>query len=176
MTPCELSHLIDRFRMGTLLDLEMPMPRKAQASVPALLPIMGSVFISFLIIGVAMPVLPLHVHQGLGLGTFVVGLVAGSQFAASLVSRVWAGRHADTRGAKHAVVTGLVAAVAAGLLYLLSLRFVSMPAVSVTILLLGRALLGAGESFVITGAQTWGLVLGGSKNTGMVLAWAGTAM
>jgi quercetin dioxygenase-like cupin family protein len=29
-----------------------------------------------------MPVLPLHVHQGLGLGTFVVGLVAGSQFAA----------------------------------------------------------------------------------------------
>ena len=50
---------------------------------------MGVVFIAFLVIGLAMPVLPLHVHQGLGLGTFVVGLVAGSQFAASLVSRVW---------------------------------------------------------------------------------------
>ena len=52
-----------------------------------LLPIMGVVFVAFLVIGIAMPVLPLHVHDGLGLGTFVVGLVAGSQFAASLISR-----------------------------------------------------------------------------------------
>ena len=176
MSPCELSHLIDRVRIGTLLDMEMAMPRTAQASVPALLPIMGAVFISFLIIGVAMPVLPLHVHQGLGLGTFIVGLVAGSQFAASLVSRVWAGRHADGRGAKHAVATGLVLAAVAGVLYLLSLRFVSAPAISVTILLLGRALLGAGESFIITGAQAWGLALSGAQNTGKVLAWMGTAM
>src|SRR5438046_8819225 len=176
MSPCELSHLIDRVRIGTLLDMEMAMPLTAQASVPALLPIMGSVFISFLIIGVAMPVLPLHVHQGVGLSTFVVGLVAGSQFAASLFSRLWAGRHSDNRGAKHAVVAGLLLAAMAGLLYLLSLRFVSAPAISVTILLLGRALLGAGESFIITGAQAWGLALSGAQNTGKVLAWMGTAM
>src|SRR4051812_30029107 len=92
--------------------------------VTALLPIMAAVFIAYLVIGLAMPVLPLHVHQGLGLGTFVVGLVAGSQFAASLISRLWAGHQADTRGAKHAVVTGLLVAAAAGLLYFLSLRFV----------------------------------------------------
>jgi MFS family permease len=147
-----------------------------EGSVAALLPIMGVVFIAFLVIGLAMPVLPLHVHDGLGLGTFVVGLVAGSQFAAALVSRVWAGRHADVRGAKRAVVAGLLAATVAGLLYLLSLHFVSEPAVSVTILLLGRGLLGAGESFIITGAQAWGLALGGSGNTGKVLAWMGTAM
>ena len=147
-----------------------------EASVAALLPIMGVVFIAFLVIGLAMPVLPLHVHDGLGLGTFVVGLVAGSQFAAALVSRIWAGRHADVRGAKRAVVAGLLAATVAGLLYLLSLHFVSEPAVSVTILLLGRGLLGAGESFIITGAQAWGLALAGSRNTGKVLAWMGTAM
>ena len=176
MSLCELSHLIDRVRIGTLLGMEMVMQRIAQGSVPALLPVMGAVFISFLIIGLAMPVLPLHVHQGLGLGTFIVGLVAGSQFAASLVSRVWAGRHADSRGAKHAVVTGLVLAAVAGLLYLLSLRFVATPAISVTILLFGRALLGAGESFIITGAQAWGLALSGAQNTGKVLAWIGTAM
>src|ERR1700704_516917 len=144
--------------------------------VRALLPIMAVVLIAFLVIGLALPVLPLHVHAGLGLSTFVVGLVAGSQFAASLISRPLAGRHADRRGAMHAVIAGLVAAAAAGVLYLLSLQFVSQPATSVTILLLGRALLGVGESFVITGAQTWGLVLGGSKNTGKVIAWAGTAM
>ena len=47
-------------------------------SITALLPIMGVVLVAFLVIGIALPVLPLHVHQGLGLGTFVVGLVTGS--------------------------------------------------------------------------------------------------
>ncbi|MBV8506402.1 MAG: arabinose transporter, partial [Alphaproteobacteria bacterium] len=41
----------------------------------ALLPIMIVVFVGFLIIGMALPVLPLHVHQDLGMSTFVVGLV-----------------------------------------------------------------------------------------------------
>ncbi len=105
-----------------------------------------------------------------------VGLVAGSQFAASLVCRVWAGSHADTRGAKHAVIAGLLASAAAGLLYLLSLRFVTNPEISVALLLVGRALLGAGESFIITGAQAWGLAFVGAQNAGKVLAWMGTAM
>jgi MFS family permease len=88
----------------------------------SLLPLVGVVFVAFLVIGIGMPVLPLHVHDGLGLGTFIVGLVAGSQFAASVVSRVWAGRAADLRGAKHAVRAGLIMSSAAGLLYLLSSR------------------------------------------------------
>jgi MFS family permease len=141
----------------------------------ALLPIMATIFVAFLVTGIAMPVLPLHVHDGLGLSTVVVGLVAGSQFVAALISRPLAGWHADTRGAKHAVIVGLVLASSAGALYFISLQ-VSQPATSVTILLLGRALLGVGEGFVITGAQTWGLLLGGPKNTGKVLAWAGSAM
>ena len=145
-------------------------------SIAALLPIMTVVFVAYLVIGLAMPVLPLHVHQGLGLSTFVVGLVAGSQFAASLLSRLWAGHHADSRGAKHAVVTGLLVASAAGLLYLLSLRFIAAPETSVTILLLGRALLGGGESFIITGALSWGLAFLGPQNTGKVMAWVGTAL
>ena len=89
-------------------------PRPFAAS---LLPIMGAVFVAFLVIGVAMPVLPLYVHDGLGFGTFVVGLVAGSQFAASLISRPWAGHYSDGRGAKRAVFAGLLAASASGLLY-----------------------------------------------------------
>ncbi len=48
-----------------------------------------------------------------GLGTFVVGLVAGKQFAASLLSRFWAGHYADSRGAKRARVTGLLLAAVA---------------------------------------------------------------
>lgn len=150
------------------------------AAVPsiatALLPIMAAVSLAFLIIGVALPVLPLHVHQELGLSTFVVGLVTGTQFLAALASRVWAGRFADRAGAKRAVIAGMLAAVAGGLLYLLSLRFVTAPSVSVAILLFGRALLGAAESFIITGGVSWGLALVGPANAGRVIAWVGMAM
>src|SRR4051794_20760411 len=65
----------------------------------ALFPIMAAVFVAFLVIGMAMPVLPLHVHEGLALSTFIVGLVAGTQFGAAILSRVCVcvcGR-ADTR-------------------------------------------------------------------------------
>jgi MFS family permease len=152
-------------------------PATTRSSVTsALLPIMAVVFIGFLIIGMALPVLPLHVHQGLGLSTFVVGLVTGSQFVASLISRVWSGRYADSRGAKRAVIAGLVAAIGGGLVYLVSLRFVGAPGISAAILLLGRALLGAAESFIITGGVAWGLALAGPANAGKVIAWVGMAM
>lgn len=151
-------------------------PTAARSVVAALLPIMAAVFVAFLVTGLAMPVLPLHVHEGLGLGTFVVGLVAGCQFTAALLSRFWSGSYADRRGGKRAVVAGLLLAVAAGLLYWLSLRFVGAPVTSATILLAGRAVLGGAESFIITGALSWGLALAGPENTGKVMAWVGTAM
>jgi MFS family permease len=149
---------------------------RRRAASATLMSIMGVVFAAFLVIGFALPVLPLHVHLGLGFGTFVVGLVAGSQFAAAILSRIWAGQHADANGPKSAVVVGLIIAVLAGLLYLLSFEFVGAPTLSVSILLLGRALLGIGESFIITGAQAWGLAIVGVQHSGKVLAWVGSAM
>ena len=158
------------------MSVHSPGPRAGNPAVLALLPIIAVAFLAYLVIGLAPPVLPLHVHEGLGLSTFVVGLVAGSQFAASLVSRVFAGHHVDSRGPQRAVVTGLLIAAAAGLFYLLSLHFVHEPRTSVTILLLGRALLGVAESFTITGALSSGLALMGPQNTGKVMAWVGTAL
>lgn len=154
----------------------MQNPATVPSFAATLLPIMGVVFVAFLVIGLAMPVLPLHVHNGLGLGTFVVGLVAGSQFAASLVSRPLAGSFSDSRGAKRGVNVGLLAATASGLLYLLSLGFTEAPLISVGILLVGRGLLGTAESFIITAAVSWGLALADSHSTGKVIAWVGSAM
>src|SRR3954466_11619772 len=142
----------------------------------ALLPIMTVIVVAYLVTGIAMPVLPIYVHQGLGLGTFVVGLVAGTQFAATLLSRLWAGRYAGRNGSKQAVLVGLPVAGAAGLLYIVSVRFASTPNTSVVILLLGRALLGVMESFVITGVLSWGVALAGPQNTGTVMSWVGTAL
>jgi len=137
---------------------------------------MAAVFLSFLVIGLALPVLPLHVHDDLGLGTFIVGLVTGTQFAASLVSRLWAGPLADKHGGKTAMVWGLATASVAGLFYVLSLMFLSAPWWSAAVLLLGRGVLGCAESFVITGALAWGLALVDGSAAGRVISWVGTAM
>lgn len=139
-------------------------------------PIMAAVLAGFLIIGLALPVLPLHVRDDLGYGTFVVGLVAGAQFAASLFSRMWAGAFSDKYGPKRGVIMGLLAAAASGLFYLLSLAFASRPPVSVALLLVGRAVLGGAESFIITGGVSWGLGLVDRRHAGKVIAWVGTAM
>jgi MFS family permease len=141
-----------------------------------LAPLVGIVFVEFLVSGLALPVLPLHIRQRLGFGTFIVGLVAGAQFGVALLSRLWSGGFSDTRGAKPATFIGLVMASMAGLFYLLSLQLLRVPLVSVAILLLGRALLGGAESFVIMGALTWGLAIAGSRHTGRVMAWVGLAM
>ena len=163
-----IGHMLQRHT----LDSHLPSRRNP---LTALLPVMVAVFIAFLTIGFALPVLPLHLHHDLGLSMFMVGLVTGSQFAAAIISRVWAGNFADTRGAKQAVVIGLLTAVASGLLYLMSLAFTRTP-IAVSMLLLARALLGGAESFIITGAVTWGLVLLGQENAGRVIAWMGMAM
>jgi MFS family permease len=148
-------------------------PRSTNA---ALLPIIGAVFVAFLVIGMALPVLPLHVHQGLGFSTFLVGLVAGSQFAAAILSRAYAGRRSDIRGPKYAVIAGLAIASGSGVLYLLSQSLIGTPGVSVSVLLLGRALLGVGESFIITGGQSWALGILSTQHTSKALAWVGSAM
>ncbi|WP_192244656.1 arabinose transporter [Mesorhizobium silamurunense] len=141
-----------------------------------LLPIMAAVFAGFLLIGLALPVLPLHLHRGLGFGPFAVGLVTGSQFVASLLSRIGAGNYADRRGGKRAVVVGLIAAALAGFIYLGSLALLGRPLASAAALFVRRAVLGAAESFIITGGAAWGLALAGGQNSGKVIAWVGTAM
>src|SRR3982074_2989005 len=137
-----------RSEPGTAMSVVAMPDTVAPRPFPAsLLPIMGAVFVAFLVIGGASPVLPLYVHDGLGFGTFVVGLVAGSQFVASLISRPWAGHYSDGRGPKRAAIAGLRAASASGLIYLCSLLFRETPAASVVLLLLGRGVLGGAESF-----------------------------
>ena len=158
------------------MSVASSVPQSPPSVLTALAPLMFAVLVGFLVIGAALPVLPLHVHDGLGFGPVMVGIVASCQFAASLVARIWSGRAADTRGPKWAVMAGLMGATVAGLFYLFSLSFIGVPRVSVAILLAGRAMLGGAESFIITGATTWGLARAGAHNVGKVIAWMGTAM
>ncbi|EOW2372615.1 MFS transporter [Cronobacter sakazakii] len=141
-----------------------------------LLPITLAVFIGFLTIGIQMPILPLYLHETLGMGMLVIGLVIGLQFVVALLSRPWAGNFADLRGTKRAVVIGCLLAASSGLVYLVSLAFVATPTTSVWIVVLGRTLLALGESLIATGALGWSLGLVGSQNAGKVMVWVGIAI
>jgi len=151
-------------------------PSRKDVGIRPAVPVMAVVFLSFLIIGIALPVLPLHVHDVLGFGPFVVGVVAGGQFTAALISRLWAGRLSDTRGAKYAVSLGLIASVVSGAFYHASLLLLDSPALSVTLILIGRTLLGGAESLIITGGIAWGLALVPAENSAKVIAWIGMAL
>lgn len=151
-------------------------PATGVSVILKLLPLALAVFIGFLTMGMQLPVLPLYLHDNLGMSTLVVGTVIGAQFVVALLSRAWAGNFADSRGAKRAVVAGLVIIASSGLAYLASLPFVSVPVTSVWILLSGRMLLAIGESLVVTGALGWGIGLVGPQNAGKVMAWVGIAL
>ena len=110
------------------------------------------------------------------MSTFTVGLISGAQFASALLCRLWSGGISDQRGPKFAVTAGLVMALLAGLLYVVSVGATDDIEVAVVVLLLGRVLMGGAESFVMIGAQSWCLALSGPGSVGRMLAWIGTAM
>ena len=130
----------------------------------------------------------LDTESGFGLGELDVGLpelliapvgdVRAQQTGYAVVdlATMGVGHYSDSRGAKRGVIVGLLAAAASGLLHLLSLGFNGTPLTSVAILLLGRAVLGGAESFIITAAVSWGLALVDPRSTGKVIAWVGSAM
>jgi MFS family permease len=151
-------------------------PNASLASDRGLHFLMASVFAVFLVTGAALTSLPLHIHDGLGLSTFTVGLVSGAQFASALMCRLWSGRISDRRGPKFAVMVGLVLAVLAGLLYVASTKASDDVQVAMAILLVGRVLLGGAESFVMIGAQSWCLAIAGPHSVGKMLSWIGTGM
>jgi MFS family permease len=141
-----------------------------------MLPITLAVFVGFLTIGLPLPVLPLHLHYTLGLSPVVVGIAIGTQFAAALLSRAWAGGLADVKGSKRAMLMGLTIAAISGTAYLASLAFAATPVTSLGVLLIGRVLLGCGESLIITGSLSWGIGMVGPQNAGKVMAWVGIAI
>lgn len=141
-----------------------------------IVPIMTIVFISFLMIGMAIPVLPLHVHDELKLNSSMIGIVAGGQFVASLLSRLWAGNLSDRKGPKFAILLGLWLSLLGNVLYWISNYLVPLPLFSVSILLFGRVCLGGAESLIITGGMLWALELVSERFAGKVISWVGMSM
>lgn len=140
-----------------------------------LLPYMATVFVGFLAMGMALPVVPRHVHDTLGQGTVVVGAVMGVQYLSAIFGRMWAGGMVDGCGPKRAALTGLAFACAVALTYLASL-LLGDSAAAVGLVAVARLLTGLCEAFVITSTLSWGLAHMGPAHSGKVLGWIGVAL
>lgn len=140
------------------------------------IPLVFSVFIVFLTLGMSLGVLPEFVRTNLNLSNFMVGIVIGLQSIATLLTRAYAGKIADTKGAKPSFLSGIILIMVTGATYCLAATFCRHTTLALAILLLGRIIHGIAESLLLTGALSWGIGLVGAERSGKYMSWNGVAM
>jgi len=138
--------------------------------------IIAALFCGYLAVGLPLPVIPLFIHDRLGFGSLVVGLVIGIQFLATVLTRGYAGRLTDHFGGKRAALQGAAVCALGGLLYLISAMPGLSPAVSLAIIVTGRLAAGFGESQFVTGCVSWSIASVGPQRAGLSMSWTGIAM
>jgi MFS family permease len=132
----------------------------------------GGIFIVTLLgllsIGATLPVLPRYVKGPLDSGDVAVGIVTGSFAITGLAARPFAGRFADRRGRRPAVLIGATLSTIAAALYF-------VPA-GVPGLIVARLFLGAGEGLIYTAGSAWVVDLAPDHRRGQIIGWYGLAI
>lgn len=153
----------------------MPETQRPLAITLQVVSIVMFTFIGYLSIGIPLAVLPGYVHNHLGYGTVIAGLVISVQYLATLLSRPYASRIIDNQGSKRAILYGLSGCGLSGVLMLVSSWLSATPSLSLATLLLGRLVLGSAESLVGSASIGWGIGRVGAANTAKVISWNGIA-
>ncbi|UVL26762.1 MFS transporter [Pseudomonas donghuensis] len=157
------------------MSAQQPAPVDTGSITRQILSVVFYTFIAFLCIGLPIAVLPGYVHDQLGFSAVIAGITIGLQYLATLLSRPFAGRAADSLGSKRAIIYGLLGIAASGVLTVASALTVSLPLLSLLVLLAGRVLLGIAQGLIGVGTLSWGIGSLGAEQTARVISWNGIA-
>jgi MFS family permease len=157
------------------MSVDSATPRSEFATTLQIIPVVFFTFLCYLTIGIPLAVLPGYVHDDLSFSAVIAGLAISVQYFATLASRPLAGRSADTLGPKKTVSIGLIGCGVSGVLLLLAVLLGRWSALSLSLLVLSRLVLGFGESLCGTGAILWGIGRVGTTNNARVISWNGIA-
>jgi MFS family permease len=136
----------------------------------------ATLFLSYLAVAMSLSAVPVHVVTRLGLDNAFGGLAVGIAFLSTILTRNHAGLRADRLGGKPCMQRGLVVYAAAGLICLLS-SWSGLPvSLDYAVLILGRLLLGLGESLAMVGMISWAIGLMGPARSGRVMSLVGIGM
>jgi MFS family permease len=132
--------------------------------------------LAYLCVAMSLPVTPVFVSNRLGFGNALAGLAVGVTFASTILTRGVAGQVSDRRGGKYCMVRGLGIYLLAGLVCGGAGWPSLPPGAAYGVLIVGRLLLGWGESLVTVGLVTWALGIGGPGQAGRVFALIGMGL
>ncbi len=151
-------------------------PVSSDASARHIISFTALSFVVYLAIGLPLAILPEYVHLRMGYPASLAGTVISIQYIATFLSRPWAGRISDRKGAKISVLWGMAACTASGVLLLSAAALNRNPAwLSLVILIVSRLVLGIGESLGSTGATLWGISSVGPEHTAKVISYNGVS-
>ncbi|HTI02431.1 MAG TPA: MFS transporter [Acidisoma sp.] len=153
--------------------LRLKAPDQAHRRVIALTVML---FLTYLSVAMSLPVVPVHVVATLGLNNAYAGLAVGIAFLSTILTRSHAGALVDRLGGRPCMRRGLVLYLAAALVCLASGLPVLPVPLSYGVLILGRLLLGLGESLTMVGMIGWSIGLMGAARSGRVMSLVGMGM
>ncbi|GLR66748.1 arabinose transporter [Acidocella aquatica] len=154
----------------------MPVTVQARGGQTQLVLLVTILFVSYLTIAMALPVVPVFVHTQLGGNNGWSGFAVGVPFLSTLVTRARAGKLADQRGGKTCLLSGLRYYVLGSVICLLAAYGAFGAELRFALLVLGRLLLGVGEGQVSVGTILWGIGLMGHARAGKVMVLVGISM
>jgi MFS family permease len=125
-------------------------------------------FLGFSAIGMTIQVMPAYVHERFGVNAIIGGTAVTIGSLATMISRPVSGRFADQSGGRRVALGGAILGLIGGIGHVV--------ATNLSVLVLARLFLGAGEGALFTGSVGWILAHTAQSQRGKVAGHFGLSM